>query len=153
MNFQKQKRIIALFLLLKTTFFMTNCNNLVKENPRQQPEQKKEIDTPINISGTWSITGVIGPDGETENPPAGVETLFTFKNDSTYDVSFKKDNKHGPAYSGTYKIMPDSILHTYYVIGTDSVYDQSKIILFEQSAMQIKDMKAAGDIMIFTKKK
>lgn len=130
---------------------MTNCNNLDQEDSRQHPEQKKETTTSININGTWSVTGVIGKDGKIENPPAGVETLFTFENDSTYDVSFTKNNKQGPGYSGTYKIMSDSILHTYYVIGAESVHDQGEIILFEESVMHIKDMNATGDIMIFTK--
>lgn len=127
---------------------MTNCNNLSKE----KSEQKKEAAASIDINGRWSVTGVIRKDGKRENPPAGVETLFTFKNDSTYDVSFTKNNKQGPAYSGTYKIVPDSILHTYYVLGADSVHDQGEIILFEGSVMQIKDMNATGDIMIFTKR-
>lgn len=132
---------------------MTNCNNPAKDGTQQNPEQKKETTAIINISGTWSVTGVIGKDGKTENPPAGVETLFTFKNDSTYDVSFTKNNKQGPGYSGTYKIAEDSVLHTYYVLGADTIHDKGEIILFEQSAMHVKDMNATGDVMIFTKMK
>lgn len=132
---------------------MTNCNNLNEDGAdKKKPEQIEAAADPINITGTWSITGVIGKDGNTEKPPLGVETLFTFNKDNTYSVSFKKNNEQGPGYSGTYKIMPDSILHTYYVMGADSAHDQGKIILFEQSAMQIKDMNASGDIMLFTKK-
>jgi|GEM_PF-6526110 len=153
MHFQKQKNITALLILLTTTFFMTNCNNLAEEQPQQQSEQTNETVTSLNITGAWFITGLIRKNGETEEPPAGTETLFTFNSDNTYNVSFKRDSKQGTGYSGTYKLMPDSVLHTYYVMSVDSIHDLGKIILFEQSSMQIKDMNAEGDIMIFTRKK
>ncbi len=152
MKFQKRK-ILTLFLLSVTSFFITNCNNRMKENPQQQAEEKKEATASISISGKWSITGIIGKDGKTEKPPVGAETIFTFKNDSSYDVSFKKNNVQGPGYSGTYSIKEDSVLHTHYLIAEESIHDQAKIILLEDATMHLKDLNAAGDIMIFEKVK
>ncbi len=152
MKFQKRK-IPALFLLLTTSFFITNCDNRMKENPQQQTEEKKEATTSISISGKWSITGVISKDGKTEKPPVGVETIFIFKNDSSYDVSFKKNNVQGPGYSGTYSIKEDSILHTHYLMAEERMHDQAKIILLEDATMQLKDLNSTGDIMIFEKVK